>query len=52
MFTQFVRDGLRSGFDSALQRYYGYRSFDELEQRWRAHAFSSVTPQGVAQADR
>jgi hypothetical protein len=52
VFTQFVRDGLRSGFDSALQRYYGYRSFDELEQRWRAHAFSSVTPQGVAQADR
>jgi hypothetical protein len=48
--TQFVRDGMRSGYEAALQRHYGYRSFAELEQRWSAAALSSS--QGVAQGYR
>jgi hypothetical protein len=40
VFTQFVRDGLRSGWETALQRHYGYRGFDELEQRWYRAAFT------------
>ncbi len=45
VFTQFVRDGLHGGYDAALQRHYGYRSFEELERRWSAFAFK--TPGGT-----
>jgi hypothetical protein len=52
VFTQFVRDGMHNGYDSALQKYYGLRSFDELEQRWRKYAFEDTSrPQGVVQAN-
>jgi hypothetical protein len=44
VFTQFVRDGLHGGYDAALQKHYSYRSFDELEQRWRAYAFGDASP--------
>jgi hypothetical protein len=37
--ARFVRDGQRDGYESSLQRYYGW-DFDELERRWRKHAFS------------
>jgi hypothetical protein len=37
-FTQFVREGLRAGYENALVRYYGLRTFEELEQRWRSYA--------------
>jgi tetratricopeptide (TPR) repeat protein len=33
-FARFVRDGLDSGFEAALQRHYGFRDFKELEERW------------------
>jgi hypothetical protein len=49
VFTQFVRDGLRTGYDSALQRHYGYRSFEELEQRWSSQVLRNPTTQGLAQ---
>jgi hypothetical protein len=45
----FVRDGMQSGFDAALQRHYPYRSFEELEQRWSAWAFQGAGSTGVAQ---
>jgi hypothetical protein len=48
--TQFVRDGMRSGYEAALQRYYGFRNFAEFEQRWSAAALA--TAQGVAQGYR
>lgn len=38
-FTQFLRDGMRYGYEKALERHYGYRSFAELEQHWSQHAF-------------
>lgn len=40
--TAFLRDGVRQGYEPALQRYYGMRDFQELQQRWTRHAFSSV----------
>ena len=49
VFTQFVRDGLRGGYDGALQRHYGYRSFEELERRWRAVALNEGTSQRYVQ---
>jgi hypothetical protein len=45
-FTMFVRDGLRSGYESALTRYYGYRSFDELERQWRTYALGEANQAG------
>ena len=38
-FTQFLHDGMRYGYEKALERNYGYRSFAELEQRWTQYAF-------------
>ena len=37
--SRFVRDGLRDGHETSLQRHYGW-NFDELERKWRKHAFS------------
>jgi hypothetical protein len=39
-FTTFLREGLRGGYEPALQRYYGIADFKELEQRWLQSAFS------------
>lgn len=38
-FTQFLHDGMRYGYEKALERNYGYRSFAELEQRWSQYAY-------------
>jgi len=48
-FTQFLHDGLRYGYEKALERNYGYRSFAELEQRWSQHAFDRGSVAGIAQ---
>lgn len=50
VFTQFVRDGLRGGYEASLTQHYGYRSFDELEQRWVAYAFVGASAGGVARS--
>jgi hypothetical protein len=34
VFTEFVRDGLRHGYESALRQHYGW-SFAQLEQQWQ-----------------
>ena len=53
VFTAFVRDGLRTGYESALQKHYGYRDFAELEQRWGQYAFNAAsTATGVVQGNR
>lgn len=36
VFSNFVRDGLRSGWETALQKHYGW-NLAELQQRWDAH---------------
>jgi tetratricopeptide (TPR) repeat protein len=33
-FTRFIRDGLESGFETSLQRHYGFRDVKDLEGRW------------------
>lgn len=43
VFTQFVRDGLTNGYEQALQQHYGYRNFEDLEQRWVNFAFPRPT---------
>jgi hypothetical protein len=47
VFTQFVRDGMQEGYDVSLRRHYGFRDFDELEQRWQAHAFHEAARPAV-----
>jgi hypothetical protein len=42
VFAQFLRDGLRDGYETALQRHYGYRDFDDLQQRWDRYAFGEA----------
>jgi hypothetical protein len=40
-FTLFVRDGLQDGYETALQRFYGYQSLAELQQHWLQYAFGN-----------
>jgi hypothetical protein len=49
VFTQFIREGMQSGFERAVQKYYGCRSFEDLESQWVAFAFAG-SDTGVAQA--
>jgi hypothetical protein len=37
--TRFVRDGLREGYETALQKHYGFKDFSDLQQRWERSAF-------------
>jgi hypothetical protein len=36
-FLNFVADGMRSGWDAALQRHYQIKNIEELEQSWLTH---------------
>ena len=45
VFGQFLRDGMRSGYEPALRRYYGCRSYADLERRWSGHAFREANRQ-------
>jgi len=47
-FSQFVFDGLHTGWEPALQKHYGINSFVDLQRRWQAAAFR--TGGAVAQA--
>ena len=41
VFSRFLRDGLDGGYEAALQKYYGIKDFNELDQRWQQYAFES-----------
>jgi hypothetical protein len=51
-FTQFLREGLRTGYEPALRRHYGINDFAELEQRWLHYAFGDPVATGVADRGR
>jgi hypothetical protein len=36
--TRFIREGLKKGYEAALKHHFGW-DFDELDRRWRKHAF-------------
>jgi hypothetical protein len=49
VFVMFMHDGMRYGYEKALQRNYNIQSFRDLEQRWGAQAFRDRAGQnGVA----
>ncbi|MBL8796508.1 MAG: hypothetical protein JNM56_21590 [Planctomycetia bacterium] len=37
--TDFLRDAQKTGYEQALNRHYGFRTFDDLHQRWSQQAF-------------
>lgn len=43
-FLNFVADGMRQGWDRALQTHYGHGSVDELEQAWLVHLRENKRP--------
>lgn len=47
VFSQFLKDGMTQGYDSALRTHYGVQDWREMDQAWRATAF-----QGAAVASR
>jgi hypothetical protein len=47
-FARFVRDGLESGFEAALQRHYGLRDFKELEEHWTQYQPAAPTRAALA----
>jgi hypothetical protein len=48
-FVMFMHDGMRYGYEKALQRNYNIQSFRDLEQRWGTQAFRDRASQnGVA----
>jgi hypothetical protein len=48
VFTQFVREGMYSGYEPALQRHYGFNSFNDLEEHWVQFAFEGGRARNVA----
>jgi hypothetical protein len=45
-FAQFLRDGLKDGYESALKEHYDMDGFDDLQQRWQHYAFDNATGGG------
>ncbi len=41
-FTQFVRSALRDGYEPALQKHYGLRGFQELQDRWTVRILAEI----------
>src|SRR5262249_10131357 len=49
-FAGFLRDGAKNGYEAALKRCYNIADFNDLETRWRKHAFGdNVTAPGYAE---
>jgi len=41
-FTEFLRDGARSGYEQALDKHYGIRGFSDLQNRWQQQVLAEV----------
>jgi hypothetical protein len=40
VFAQFVRDGMRGGYEAALKKHYACKGYDDLQQRWAKATFT------------
>jgi tetratricopeptide (TPR) repeat protein len=52
VFTQFLRDGLRDGFEPALRRHYELRGFADLQNHWLAVVFPGGSQSAYAERGR
>jgi hypothetical protein len=42
-FSEFMKDGLKNGYEIALSRHYGIQSYNDLNQSWWNACFSNNT---------
>lgn len=49
VFTEFVRNALKNGYEPTLEQYYGFKTFADFERKWSRYAFSPQPAAGVAQ---
>jgi hypothetical protein len=52
VFAQFVRDGLREGYEAALRRHYGFRDFADLQARWGQQTLAGLGGETATVAGR
>ena len=52
VFTQFVRDALRDGYEAALRKHYGLQGFQELQDRWTERVLAEINGGQAAYAER
>lgn len=48
-FAQFLREALDGGYEPALEKYYGYQGFQQLEMDWKRHAFNDASIANLAE---
>ncbi len=52
VFTRFLREAMKDGYEASLKKHYGYSNFDDLQQKWTQKAFAALESdrgQGLAQ---
>jgi hypothetical protein len=47
VFAQFMRDGMRGGYEAALKKHYGCKGYRELQERWTQATFTERTDLSV-----
>jgi tetratricopeptide (TPR) repeat protein len=52
VFTNFVRDSLRDGYEAALRKHYSFQSFGELQDRWTERMLAESGASVPAYAER
>jgi hypothetical protein len=52
VFTQFVREALRDGYEPALRKNYGFQGFAELQDRFTERILAEAKGSGAAYAER
>jgi hypothetical protein len=52
VFAQFVRDGLREGYEAALRRHYEFRDFADLQTRWGQQVLAGLKDGATSVAGR
>lgn len=48
VFSQFLRDGLNDGYETALRKHYNVRDFNELQERWTQDISAQLTDVNAA----
>lgn len=44
-FTAFLREAVQVGYEKSLEKHYGFKSFDELQQKWQQKTFAADVAQ-------
>jgi tetratricopeptide (TPR) repeat protein len=52
VFTQFVREAMRDGYDGALKKHYGFQSFTDFQDRFTERIIAEASSKAPAYAER